>query len=40
MSINAVKGVNVGSGMGSAFLSGEENDEMRIKSGRIKFKNQ
>ena len=38
MSINAVKGVNVGSGMGSAFLSGEENDEMRIKSGRIKFK--
>ena len=31
MSINAVKGVNIGSGMNSAFLSGEENsDEMKI----------
>ena len=30
MSINAVKGVNIGSGMSSAYLSGEENsDEMR-----------
>ena len=39
MSINAVKGVNIGSGMSSAFLSGEENsDEMRIKSGKLKFK--
>ena len=39
MSINAVKGVNVGSGMSSAYLSGEENsDEIRSKSGRIKFK--
>ena len=38
MSINAVKGVNIGSGMSSAFLSGEENDEMRIKSGKVKFK--
>ena len=39
MSINAVKGVNVGSGMSSAYLSGEENsDEMRAKSGKIKFK--
>ena len=39
MSINAVKGVNIGAGMSSAFLSGEENsDEMRTKSGKIKFK--
>ena len=39
MSINAVKGVNIGSGMNSAFLSGEENsDEMRMKSGKLKFK--
>ncbi len=39
MSINAVKGVNIGSGMNAAFLSGEENsDEIRKKSGRIKFK--
>ena len=38
MSINAVKGVNIGSGMNSAFLSGEENDEMRIGSGKVKFK--
>ena len=38
MSINAVKGVNIGSGMNSAFLAGEENDEIRIKSGKIKFK--
>tara|TARA_B100000963_G_scaffold355161_1_gene372915 strand:- start:485 stop:1567 length:1083 start_codon:yes stop_codon:yes gene_type:complete len=39
MSINAVKGVNIGSGMNSAFLSGEENsDEIRINSGKTKFK--
>ena len=39
MSINAVKGVNIGAGMNSAYLSGEENsDEMRSKSGKIKFK--
>jgi len=39
MSINAVKGVNIGSGMNSAFLSGEENsDEIRSVSGKIKFK--
>ena len=39
MSINAVKGINIGAGMGAAFLSGEENsDEMRKGSGRVKFK--
>ena len=39
MSINAVKGVNVGSGMTSAYLSGEENsDEIRSSSGKVKFK--
>ena len=38
MSINAVKGVNIGSGMNSAFLAGEESDEIRIKSRKIKFK--
>jgi len=39
MSINAVKGVNIGSGMNSAFLSGEDNsDEMRKVSSKIKFK--
>ena len=39
MSINAVKGVNIGSGMNAAFLSGEENsDEIQKKSGKIKFK--
>ena len=39
MSINAVKGVNIGAGMSAAFLSGEENsDEIRNASGRIKFK--
>ena len=33
MSINAVKGVNIGSGMNAAFLSGEENsDEIRKNS--------
>ncbi len=39
MSINAVKGVNIGAGMNSAFLTGEENsDEIRGTSGKIKFK--
>ena len=39
MSINAVKGVNIGAGMSSAYLTGEENsDEIRGKSGKIKFK--
>ncbi len=39
MSINAVKGVNIGAGMSSAFLSGEENsDEMNKAKGKIKFK--
>ena len=39
MSINAVKGVNIGSGMSSAYLSGEENsDEMRSGAGKVKFK--
>jgi len=39
MSINAVKGVNIGSGMNAAFLSGEENsDEIRKKGSKIKFK--
>ena len=39
MSINAVKGVNIGSGMNAAFLSGEENsDEMSKSSGKVKFK--
>ena len=39
MSINAVKGVNIGAGMSSAYLSGEENsDEMRSRFGKMKFK--
>ena len=39
MSINAVKGVNIGAGMNSALLSGEENsDEIRSVSGKVKFK--
>ena len=38
MSINAVKGVNIGAGMNAAFLSGEENsDEISKKSGEVKF---
>ena len=38
MSINAVKGVNIGSGMSSAQLSGEENsDEISIKKKKLKF---
>jgi chorismate synthase len=39
MSINAVKGVNIGTGMNAAFLSGEENsDEIRSVKGKTKFK--
>ena len=39
MSINAVKGVNIGAGMDSANLTGEENsDEIRSLSGKAKFK--
>ncbi len=39
MSINAVKGVNIGSGMNSSTLTGEENsDEIFQKKGKIKFK--
>ena len=39
MSINAVKGVNIGAGMGSAYLTGEENsDEIRGGVGKISFK--
>ena len=38
MGINAVKGVEIGSGFHSAELSGEDNaDEMRIKNGKIEF---
>jgi len=38
MSINAVKGVNIGSGMSSAQLSGEQNsDEISQKGKRLKF---
>ena len=39
MSINAVKGVNIGSGMSSAQLSGEQNSDEITQSGKkIKFK--
>ena len=39
MSINAVKGVSIGAGMGSAYLTGEENsDEIRGGAGKISFK--
>ncbi len=39
MSINAVKGVNIGEGMNSSFLSGEENSDEMMKTGKkIKFK--
>ena len=38
MSINAVKGVNIGSGMNSAQLTGEQNsDEIFKKGKKIKF---
>ena len=39
MSINAVKGVNIGAGMNAAILSGEENsDEIKSVAGKPKFK--
>ena len=39
MSINAVKGVEVGEGMAAASLTGEENaDEMYTENGNVKFK--
>ncbi len=39
MSINAVKGVNIGSGMSSSMLTGEENsDEILNKKGKTSFK--
>ena len=39
ISINAVKGVNIGIGMNSAFLSGEDNsDEIRSVARKVKFK--
>ena len=39
MSINAVKGVNIGSGISSAQLTGEQNsDEILRKGNKIKFK--
>nr|WP_298682241.1 chorismate synthase [uncultured Dongia sp.] len=38
MSINAVKGVEIGAGFEAAALSGEENaDEMRMKDGKVSF---
>jgi chorismate synthase len=38
MSINAVKGVEIGAGFGAAALTGEENaDEMRMKDGAVSF---
>ena len=38
MSINAVKGVEIGAGFAAAALSGEENgDEMRMKDGKVVF---
>jgi chorismate synthase len=38
MSINAVKGVEIGEGFAAAALSGEENaDEMRMEDGRVTF---
>jgi chorismate synthase len=38
MSINAVKGVEIGAGFAAAALSGEENgDEMRMQDGKVEF---
>ncbi len=38
MTINAVKGVEIGAGFGSVALSGEENgDEMRMRDGEVAF---
>lgn len=40
MSINAVKGVEIGAGFGSALLKGEENaDEMEVADGKVQFSN-
>jgi chorismate synthase len=39
MSINAVKGVEIGAGFAAAALSGEENaDEMRLENGVVRFR--
>jgi chorismate synthase len=39
MSINAVKGVEIGAGFAAAALSGEENaDEMRLEDGAVRFR--
>ncbi|MBV9637070.1 MAG: chorismate synthase, partial [Methylobacteriaceae bacterium] len=38
MTINAVKGVEIGAGFGAVTLSGEENgDEMRMRDGEVTF---
>ncbi len=38
MTINAVKGVEIGAGFGAVALSGEQNgDEMRMRDGRVEF---
>ena len=38
MTINAVKGVEIGAGFGAASLTGEENaDEMRMQDGKVAF---
>ena len=38
MTINAVKGVEIGAGFAAAALSGEENaDEMRMQDGKVAF---
>jgi chorismate synthase len=38
MGINAVKGVEIGAGMGAASLTGEENaDEMRMRGRKVTF---
>ena len=38
MTINAVKGVEIGAGFGAVELSGEENgDEMRMRDGKVQF---
>jgi chorismate synthase len=38
MTINAVKGVEIGAGFGAVVLSGEQNgDEMRMRDGRVEF---
>ena len=38
LSINAVKGVEIGAGFGAAVISGEDNaDEMRMRNGEVEF---